>query len=54
MRRLLASLSPRVLGFRTRLAANVRGDLADLERALASVDAIATRWLPALAYGYAA
>ena len=46
---------PRLLGFSPeRAVANVQGDLADLERAIASVDAIAMRVAARAAYGYAA
>ena len=56
MRRLIASLLHRLtheLGSE-RAADNVRGDLADLERALASVDALAARLAARAAYGRAA
>jgi hypothetical protein len=39
---------------RGRAVANVRGDLDDLERALASVDALAARLAARTAYGRAA
>jgi hypothetical protein len=53
---LIASLLSSV-GFQLgsgRAQANVRGDLDDLERALASVDAIAARLAARTAYGRAA
>ena len=56
MRRLITSLFHGVgseLG-QGRAVANVRGDLADLERALASVDALAARLAARAAYGRAA
>jgi hypothetical protein len=56
MRRLIASFLQGVgheLG-RGRAEANVRGDLVDLERALASVDALAARLAARTAYGRAA
>jgi hypothetical protein len=56
MRRLIASFLDR-LGYelgRGRTEANARGDLDDLERALASVDALAARLAARTAYGRAA
>ena len=56
MRRLITSLFHGV-GFELgpgRAAANVRGDLAEFERALASVDALAARLAARAAYGRAA
>ena len=56
MRRLIASFM-QGLGFELgsrRAAANVRSDINELERALASVDALAARLAARAAYGRAA